>query len=233
MSRIDLQPAWVLHRRAWRESSLLVDVLTPVHGRLVLVARGARAARSPWRGLAEPFIPLQASWTRRGDMGTLTALEAIGDSTRLTGRALWCGLYVNELVMRLTARDDPSPELFTLYSRLMLALTEPERLSIGLRRFELGLLDLLGVMPDLTREAGGECMVSLQGRYHVDPELGPVPAGQGGADVFSGELLLALAEDKLEIGDVATQTRALTRLLIDRQLGGKPLQTRSLFGGSG
>ncbi|TVQ39282.1 MAG: DNA repair protein RecO [Wenzhouxiangella sp.] len=231
MSRVELQPCWVLHRRAWRESSLLVEILTPVHGRLGVVARSARAARSPWRGLAEPFIPLQASWVRRGDMGTLTALEPVGDSVRLVGRALWCGLYVNELVLRLTARDDPSPELFTLYGHLMLAMTETGKLAVALRRFELALLDLLGVMPDLAREADSDRAVLAEGLYHVDPERGPVPAAGPGRHVFSGELLLALAHDRIDEGDLAARSRALTRLLLDRQLGGKPLHTRSLFAG--
>ncbi len=229
MSRVELQPCWVLHRRAWRESSLLVEVLTPSWGRLGLVARGARGARSPWRGLLEPFIPLQASWTRRGEMGTLSALEPIGDSVRLGGRALWCGLYVNELLMRLTGRDDPAPELFTLYGRLMLALTDPAGLAVALRRFELALLDLMGVMPDLAHEADGNRVVIAEGLYHVDPERGPRAVSRPGPDVFGGDLLLALAHDRIEDAEVAARSRALTRLLLDRQLGGKPLHARSLF----
>ncbi len=229
MSRVDLHPGWVLHRRPWRESSLLIELLTPEFGRLALVARGARGARSPWRGLAEPFIPLQASWSRRGEMGTLTALEPIGDSTRLAGRSLWCGLYANELVIRLTARDDPSPELFTLYGRLMLQLTDPDGLSVALRRFELGLLDLLGVMPDLSRDAGSGQAVAPERIYRFDPDLGAVPATDRAGQVFEGQMLLDLAQGKIVDAEMAARARPLTRLLIDRQLGGQALNTRRLF----
>lgn len=229
MSRVDLHPGWVLHRRPWRESSLLIELLTPEYGRLALVARGARGARSPWRGLAEPFIPLQASWLRRGEMGTLTALEPIGDSTRLAGRSLWCGLYVNELVIRLTARDDPSPELFTLYGKVMLQLTDSERLGVALRRFELGLLDLLGIMPDLAHEANGGGAISPQGIYRLDPDLGALPATDRTGQVFEGKLLLGLAQGEIADQEVADRAKPITRLLIDRQLGGQPLHTRRLF----
>lgn len=229
MSRIEGQPCWVLHRTPWRESSLLAEVFSAQMGRLGLVARGARGARSPWRGLIEPFVPLEAAWSRRGEMGTLTALEPIGDAIRLTGRALWCGLYANELLLRLTARDDPAPELFAAYTELLLSMNTELELALVLRRFELSVLEALGVVPDMATEADGGRAVLADGLYQVRPESGPVAASRPGSDVFEGRLLLALAAGQLNDVELARAARPLTRLLLDHQLGGRPLHTRSLF----
>ncbi|MFU8877464.1 MAG: DNA repair protein RecO, partial [Wenzhouxiangellaceae bacterium] len=149
--RIDGAPVFVLHRRAWRDTSLLVELLSADHGRIGAVARGARNPRSALFGLVEPFRELQASWSRRGEMATLSALDSDRPPVRLVGRALWCGLYANELILRLLPRDDPEPDLYTAYSTLLPDLTEPARQAAALRRFEVSLLSVLGLMPALDR----------------------------------------------------------------------------------
>lgn len=230
MSRIEGQAGWVLHRRPWRETSLLIEYFGREAGRVGLVARGARAPRSIWRGLAEPFSPLTASWTRRGEMGTLTALESAGSRRALGGRVLWCGLYANELVLRLLGRDDPHPEVFDAYASLidgLAAATGAE--STLLRRFELALLTGMGVAPDLARESPGGDTIRAEGLYYLDPEAGFAAVDRPGEGVFAGAVIRALAAGVAPDRETARQARLLMRRLIDHQLGGRPLETRKLF----
>ncbi len=110
--QVMLEPAYVLHHRPYRDSSLILDVLSAAYGRVALVARGARRPKSRLHGVLQPFQPLLASWSLRGEMGTLTAAEARAGGG-LRGRALISGFYVNELLLRLLHRHDPHPQLFT------------------------------------------------------------------------------------------------------------------------
>jgi DNA repair protein RecO (recombination protein O) len=229
MTRTAEQAGWVLHRRPWRESSLLIEYFSEEHGRIGLVARGARAARSPWRGLAEPFCPLTASWTRRGEMGTLTGLEPAGPRHTLAGRALWCGLYANELLVKLLARDDPEPALCTAYAELLAELSRNESLALAVRAFELKLLEVLGVAPDFECDAESGAPVEADALYHLVPESGFVRAVRAGPELFPGQAILALARGEPVGGETARAGRRLMRALIDHQLGGRPLESRRLF----
>lgn len=228
MSRVESERAYVLHRRAWRDTSLIVELFTERGGRIAGVARGARSPRSPMFGLAEPFRALEVAWTRRGEMATLTGMEPLEHSMRLSGRALWCGLYANELLLVLTPRDDPEPALFGAYRALLPELDRPDCQGRALRRFELRLLEALGVAPSLSEcVATGEA-VRAEGRYRVDPVAGPSPVAAG-EQGFSGALLLALAErDAWPPGEDAAALR-LMRQLIEFQLDGRRLRTPSLF----
>jgi DNA repair protein RecO (recombination protein O) len=229
MSRVEGQDCWVLHRRPWRESSLLIELFTRDHGRLGVVARGARSARSAWRGLAEPFTPLVAGWTRRGEMGTLVALEASGERRRLSGRVLWCGLYANELVLKLLARDDGLVDVFDGYTRLLSGLAQGFSPSTLLRRFEIELLQAQGVAPELRVEAGTGVPIEPDRLYHLRPETGLTRANARSSQVFSGRAALVAAGQLEPDRDSAREARDLTRLLIDHQLDGRPLKTRELF----
>ena len=230
MTRIEAQPCWILHRRPWRESSLLIELFSRDHGRLGIVARGARGQRSAWRGLAEPFIPLIASWTRRGEMGTLTALETAGDRRRLAGRTLWCGLYANELLLKLLGRDDVGQAvLFDGYGRLLAGLEEGQSAAVLLRRFEMELLRAQGVAPDLSIEAGTGVPVEADRLYHLRPETGLTRAEAGMNNVFSGRAALVVTGQLEPDRESAREARNLTRLLIDHQLDGQALKTRELF----
>ncbi|WP_181918844.1 DNA repair protein RecO [Wenzhouxiangella sediminis] len=233
MSRVEHQPGWVVHRRPWRETSLLVEFFAREHGRIGLVAKGARSARSPWRGLAEPFVPLSASWSRRGEMGTLTGLEPAGDRHALAGRALWCGLYVNELLLRLLERDDPHPTVFDACEAVFRGLAggdEPQ--SMLLRRFELALLSGMGVAPDFDFDAAGGDAIRPDGLYHLQPEVGFVPVERGGAGVFRGAAIRALAAGSTDQRETAREMRELMRTLIDHHLAGRELATRRLLAGA-
>lgn len=229
MIRVEQQPGWVLHRRPWRESSLLIELFSRDYGRIGLVARGARGARSAWRGQAEPFAPLSVGWSRRGEMGTATGLEPAGRRHPLKGRALWCGLYANELLLNLLARDDPAPAVYSAYEQLLASLASSEPQASSLRRFELDLLEGLGVVPDLYHEASTEADIQPERLYHLVPETGLVAVDRPGRNVFPGRSVLVLTGQQPSDPDSASQARAMTRLLLDHQLGGKALKTRELF----
>lgn len=228
MSRIDREPVFVLHRRAWRETSLIIELLSREHGRIAGIARAARRAKSAFFGLTEPFRMLDASWTRRGEMATLTGLEPAGPARRLSGRAMWCGLYANELILRLTPRDDPDPVIFDAYARLLPELMIPTRQSNALRRFELALLHALGVAPDLATCGESGDTVAAGMRYRVDPVVGPVPVPEHQEGVL-GSVLLALAGDQDVPAQDAPAALRLLRKLIEHQLDGRALNTPAFF----
>jgi len=228
LSRTDREAVFVLHRRAWRDTSLIIELLSAGHGRIAGIARGARSPKSSFFGLTEPFRRLEASWTRRGEMATLTALEPSEWTGRLTGRAMWCGFYANELLLRLTPRDDPEPAIFEAYSDLLPALATPALQGNALRRFEMRLLNAMGVAPELTVDSRTGQPVEAEARYRVDPVTGPlaVPNHQAGV---RGAVLLALAGG----GEVSTEDDAaalrLMRELIEYQLDGRKLNTPAFF----
>ncbi|GAB4175926.1 MAG: DNA repair protein RecO [Wenzhouxiangellaceae bacterium] len=228
MIRHDRVPAYVLHRRAWRESSLIIELFTRDCGRIAVVARGVRSRRSAMFGLAEPFRPLEASWSRRGELGTLTRLEPFGNPLALRARALWCGLYVNELLMRLLPRDLPEPGLFNIYASTLVSLPWHEAQAWALRRLELELLDALGVLPELGRCAVSDEVVTPEGRYRVESGRGVVPAAPGQAGI-RGATLLALAEREPPPAQELRAVRLLMRQLISDQLDGRPLHTPALL----
>lgn len=229
MIRVEGQPGWVLHRRPWGESSLLIEFFSRDHGRIGLVGKGARSARSQWRGLLEPFCSLTVSWTRRGEMGTLTMLEPVDSRSVLEGRALWCGLYANELLIRLLARDDPAPSLFEAYSSLLPRLTDRGDQARALRRFELVLLESMGIAPDLAHDADAGEPIRSNRLYHLDPDVGLVAVDRPARSVFRGSVIQRLLNDRLESAEDARVARSLTRMLIEHQLDGRPLQTRRLL----
>ena len=142
--RVQQQPAFVLHHRPFRDTSQLLDVISREHGKITLVARGSRSAKSKLRGLLRPFQALRLSWFVRSDLGTLTGAEIDSAPLSLGGDALLSAYYVNELVLNFLHRHDPQPEIFDVYSQTITALAHSEELAANLRVFEMELLRLLG-----------------------------------------------------------------------------------------
>ena len=228
-----LEPAYVLHARPYRESSLLLELLTAAHGRVGTVARGARRPRSPLRGLLRPFQPLLVSWTGRGELHTLAAAEPAGPPHTLSGRALVSGLHLNALACVALAREDPHPEVFAAYGEALAALARGGDLDSPLRRFELALLAALGYAPALERDRAGR-PVEAESLYHYEPERGPVPAAEGGAAggrsvLLHGGTLLALARGSPLAGRARGEARALLRLLLEHHLGARQRRVRALL----
>ncbi len=225
---MELQPAFVLHTRPWRETSLLVELLTLDAGRVGLVARGVRRASSGRKGLLQPFLPLLVSYQGRGELKNLKALEAVAAPLPLTGSALFCGLYVNELLMRLLARDMPIEPLFARYRALLVALSGPEAAEPVLRRFELTLLADLGVLPRLEQDHCGQ-PIDARLYYALKPEQGFGIVAEHTRLAYSGALLLALADPQPLPPPFWAEAKRLSRALLKPLLGSKPLVSRSLF----
>jgi DNA repair protein RecO (recombination protein O) len=191
--RHDHQPAYVLHSYPFRETSLVVETFTRDHGRVALVARGARRPRSVLRGVLMAFQPLLVSWTGRSELHTLVAAEREGGYAPLKGDALICGFYLNELLLRLLLRDDPHEQLYTAYRDALAELVSADDQGAVLRRFELSLLGELGYAVLLDREADSGAPIAAEQRYVYVIERGPVPAAgraAGNGVELTGQTLL-------------------------------------------
>ena len=223
-----LQPAYVLLKRPYSNSSLLLELFTPEFGRVAVIAKGARGKAGRYGGYLQPFIPLEVSWRGRGEVKSLLKAEAKGISVIARGRKLYCGFYLNELLTRLMQREDPHAELFTHYALTLNALSSAEQLEPLLRRFEVALLESIGFGMQLEITADGEPVMKNL-RYHCAVEHAPVIAASVDATGFSGETLLALAGELSFSEKTITESRHLMRQVITHYLGGKPLKSRELF----
>ncbi len=233
--RITLQPAYILHSRPYRDSSLLLEVFTAEHGRISLVGRGSRrrARGGSTSALLQPFKPLLISFTGRGELKTLTGVEAVAGIILLRGNSLYSGLYLNELLHRLLHRHDPYPELFARYGQALEDLSANGAPDGTLRQFEFSLLNDLGYGFDLAAEGGEGKPIQADGWYHYDSDYGMVP-GTRSADpsrpAFFGADLLQMAAGQFE-GDVRLTAKRLMRQALAIHLGVAPLMSRELFRG--
>ncbi|MEX6504162.1 DNA repair protein RecO [Pseudomonas zhanjiangensis] len=218
------QPAYVLHSRAYRESSALVDLLTP-QGRLRAVLRGARGKAGT---LARPFVPLEVELRGRGELKTVGRLEAAGIANLLGGEALFSGLYLNELLIRLLPAEDPHPQVFEHYALTLQALAQGRALEPLLRAFEWRLLDELGYGFALDRDLREQPV--LAGRlYRLRADAGLEPVEQLQPGVFQGAELLAMAEADWSAPGALAAAKRLMRQALAPHLGGRPLVSRELF----
>ena len=231
MSEAALQPAYALHNRRYRESSLIVEFITRDHGRVAALAKGALGGKQPKQHLLQPFVPLLIDWRGRGDLPTLSSLEVAAHIKQPQGRALYCGLYVNELVLRLSERQDPHSELFPAYVECMSALLQAGNdnaaLEPILRQFEVRLLDELGMGLQLLEDVEGRAL-QADHLYHYDLQLG-ARAPLGSEEKIHGASLLALASGRIEDVRQRQECRQLMRRVLATHLGGKPLKSRELF----
>jgi len=231
--------AYVLHSYPYRETSLILQMWTEKHGRMGLVAKGARRPRSPARSVLVPFQPLVVSWFGRGELRTLKSAEPDGAATPLGGQGLMSAFYLNELLLKLTHRDDPHEKLFAAYDEAIGALRAISRdkaavatIEPVLRRFELTLLQEVGYAVELAREAGSRMPIAAEREYWYVVERGPVPAGEGEPPPdtvrLRGLTLIDLERGRFEDAATVAQAKQLMRLLINHSLDGQELTTRAL-----
>lgn len=223
--RITLEPAWVLHARPWRDTSLLLEVFTRDHGRVGMVARGVRGPRGRYRGLLQPLQPLLLSWSGRGELKTLAGCEAAAPVVMLRDEAMLSTWYLNELLLRFLQRDDSHPALFAAYGEAVHGLAGGA--PAALRLFEKRLLDELGWGADYDRVADDGSAVKADREYGFSPERGVV--NDGGLVRVSGATLLALAREEIDGAAVLRESRRLLRAAVDAHLGGQPLRSRELL----
>lgn len=227
-----LEPAYILHTRHYRDTSLLIDIFTKEHGILTAISRGVRSAKSPLKGLLQPFVPLLVSFSWKRELAILTHAEMNGSSHSLTSKYLFSGLYLNELLIKLLQRHDPHPELYQHYEDVLIELSTPDNLEIPLRRFEKKLLIELGyglnlmtnaltherIMPDLSYEFLAQKGFTLDFHPHLSK-----------AARFSGKSIIALAEENFNDPSLLPEMKQLLRSSIADLLGSKTLKSRDLF----
>jgi DNA repair protein RecO (recombination protein O) len=228
-ARVSLEPAWILHHYPYRDSSLLLEVFSREYGRIGLVARGARSARSRWQNQLQMLRPLLLSWNMRGELGTLTGVDSRGTVDVFPGRQVLCACYLNELLLRLLTRHDPHPELFAAYEESVLLLAADEEQA--LRLFEKRLLQALGYGLLLEHEYDSGAAVVADRHYEYLMEKGPVRCQAPGDDgiFLQGSSLLALHHDNLRDPQACREIKRLMRAALALYLGARPLRTREVL----
>lgn len=229
--RVDYHPCFVLHHRSWSETSLILDVFSLLHGRLSLMARGAKSGRRGQANLLQPLRRLNLAWSGRSEMGTLTGVEADAPPARLQGGRLLSAFYLNELLMRMLHRHEPHEDLFRAYEHSLLGLAGGDDQERVLRLFEKYLLQSLGygLVLDHETASGRPVEADQYYNYHFDhgPDTGTLPAGN--AVRVSGRTLLALYNETPWNAEIAREAKQLLCSIIDSHLDSRPLESRELY----
>lgn len=205
-----LQASYILHYTLYRDTAFIVDLFSLEHGRLGVVARGARSARPAVRALYQPFRPLLVSWMGEGELRTLVGIEDSGPGLPLEGAALACGYYLNELVLRLLGKEQTQAELFGHYAIALARLGAGDELEGVLRTFELQLLEAIGVLPDLARCVPNGEAVDAAYRYRYYP-ANAVAERIGRASGHASDLASDLASGMADGPDSGSATSADVR----------------------
>ena len=228
--RIDGQMAFVLHAHPYSETSLVVDIFSRNHGRLPLLARGARRPRSAMRGSLMAFSPLELGWFGGGEVKTLAKAEWLGGIPLLTGRCLLLGYYLNELLVKLLPREDAHPQLFDAYADALRALSNGAEDAPELRRFEQALLKELGYGLTLDVDARTGNKVQSDKEYIYWIERGPMErVGADDTPSVRGKTLLDMVADDYSDARTRSESKGLMRQLIAHHLSGKILHSRRVF----
>ncbi len=232
MMRVSHELGFLLHARAYRETSALLEMLTHTHGRVGLVHRGAKRPRKHGASSLQPFCPLRVSWSGRGELHTLTGAESV-DAGRLRSPKLKvCGLYLNELIVNFVPRNSPAEDLYRCYNETLAALNAGAVIEPLLRQFELYLLRISGYGPQLEHEAGSGHVIDPEAYYYYDNERGPVLSLLDEArrkPRVSGRTLLALRSAEPHDAESAKESKLLLRGIIDYQLRGRSLISREIM----
>lgn len=231
--QINAEPAYILHKRPYRETSQILEVFSRNHGRLSLMSRGSRSPRSRNSGILQPFRPLLLGWVGRGEMPTLRGVD-VADARPpvLAGRALLSATYLNELLVLMLHRNDVHEALFGQYHETLYSLAQTSRLELVLRSFEKYLLEQLGFGLNLAVDADTGEAVLADRHYAYHFEHGPVQCRDGHArqhPVISGGSLLAFGAGELESPREIADVKKLMRYIISCHLGNRKLKSRELF----
>lgn len=225
-----LQRGFVLHRREYSESSLLVDFFTENHGRITLLAKGARRARSPWKALLQPFTPLLLQWSGKSDLKTLIKAEPASLTLPMSTLSLYSGFYVNEVLVRVLENHTAYPDLFQHYLHCVTQLaSQPEQIEPALRTFEFRVLKALGYGVDFANCAATGQPIDPQMLYQFYENQGFIASLLQNNNSFLGKDLLAF--EQLDFSEKSTQQAAkrFTRIALKPYLGSAPLKSRELF----
>ena len=241
--RVLLQPAYVLHQRAYRNTSAIIELFTPEQGRVGVVAKGVRGKKPRWPALLQTFQPLLVSWNQGGELGLLTTAEAQGSALTISPQFIASGFYLNEILLRLLQRHDAQLELFGWYDTALRELsaleasTESSILEVTLRRFEMRLLATLGYGLVLDHDVHRSVPVQAEQQYIYHLEQGPMLVDARVDDYSSesfgipvtGHTLLAMQADDFSADTTRREAKHLLRGVLGVYLGSKPLASRQLM----
>ena len=229
--KIPLQPCFILHQRNYRETSLILEVFSRQSGRVSLVARGANRRNSKNRPLMQLNQKLQLAWSIRGEMGTLTSIEAVDANYGLTGTRLFAAFYVNELLMRLLHKHEPHTELFDAYEVTLKKFRTGIMEDIVLRLFEKQLLESLGYGLVLDHDVTTGEPIKADQDYYYQVDYGPAVTPAAGRECIkiSGATLLALGQNTIADQPHLHEAKLLNRRILKTYLGERPLESRRLF----
>lgn len=229
------EPAFVLHSRPYRETSLLIDFFSRHYGRFRAVAKGVRGAKKNNRVLS-PYMPLLITWSGKSELKTLRHVESSGSPLLLQGDRLYCGFYLNELLLRLLAEHDAHTDLFDQYLHVLTKLaSDAIPMESSLRVFEFNLLEDIGYGLVLDADAETGDAVVPEGRYWFDPLTGfTLKENLTGQQLskgnwFLGKELLEIHTGHFEIPAIASAAKRLIRLAFQPHIGNAPLKSRALF----
>lgn len=224
-----LQRCFVLHRRPYSESSLILDVFSEEYGRLTLMSKGARSKRSQLKGALQPFTPLLLKWSGKGSMKTLRQAEPISLGLPLSGLTLYSAMYVNELLARVLMAEVPMPALFHDYLAALTELAQCDNPEPALRRFELALLSAMGYGVDFMHCAGTGELIEPDMTYRYREQKGFIASVRQDNLTFLGNELIAISERRFTTKEQLKAAKRFTRIALKPYLGGKPLKSRELF----
>ena len=226
----NLQSAYILHVRNYRETSGLVDFFTQDDGRINLLAKGYKANTKSRKSYLQPFRKLSISWRGRGELKTLSVAEEVSSPIKLENQSLISGLYVNELMIRLLQPLDPHPELFDMYERTVSMLGQVDNLESVLRFFERDILDVMGYGLQLTTANDGD-MIDEDAQYCYIADIGPVKSSKRAHNgiMLQGKTLLSLNSSEMVDVEVLKECKMLMRYILPHYIGDRPLKTRELF----
>ncbi|OBT17341.1 DNA repair protein RecO [Vibrio sp. UCD-FRSSP16_10] len=223
------QRCFVLHRRPYTESSLILDVFSEEFGRVTILSKGGRSKRSPLKGALQAFTPLLLKWSGSGSMKTLRQAEPISLGIPLSGVNLYSAMYVNEILARVIGQEIPYPELFIDYLHALTELAQADNPEPALRRFELALLSALGYGVDFLHCTGTGDPVEPQMTYRYREQQGFIASVRKDHFTFKGEELIALSERRFTSKLQLSAAKRFTRIALKPYLGGKPIKSRELF----
>ncbi|OGT65692.1 MAG: DNA repair protein RecO [Gammaproteobacteria bacterium RIFCSPLOWO2_02_FULL_47_50] len=229
--KVELNPAFILHRRPYRETSLLLDVFSRNYGRIGLLAKGIRKNKSNKPEILQPHQPLQLAWSGKGELMTLTMAEADKPAYILKDKKLIAGFYLNEIITRMLHQHEAHPDLYMIYDKtLNLLSTETANEQVVIRIFEKRLLDSLGYGLVLDHDVNGK-KIKPDCDYYYQSDRGPVMDIPGKSDYIkiSGFTLLAIKKEKFDSTQILHEAKLLMRFILKNHLGGKPLASRKLY----
>lgn len=230
--KAELNPAFILHRRPYRETSLLLDTFTRDHGRLGLIAKGIRKKNSNKSELLQPYQRLMIAWTGKSDLMTLTDVEADNTAYTLTKDRLLTGFYLNELIIRVLHQHEAHPELFDIYDQtLNLISNDQANEQAVVRIFEKRLLDSVGYGLVLDHDIDTGLKIDPDILYYYQADRGPSSVMPDIPDFkkISGKTLIELDNEEIMSSEILHEAKSLMRYILQKHTGSKPLQSRELY----